>query len=159
MSGRQLTQTAIATVIVIAFGSVLLATGFPVSAEDGEIVFTNVERQSREFMGYESSIRLTADQQAIKEEALTAIPAPCCNDNSALTCCCPCNMARTIWGLSHYLIAEQGANADAVRAKVKEWIEFINPSGFSGDACYTGGCGKSFSEGGCGGMNPANLVV
>ena len=159
MSGRQLTFTALVTVVVVAFGSVLLATGLPVVGSDGEVVFSDVGRQSREFMGYESSIRLTADQEAIKREALTAIPAPCCSDNSALTCCCPCNMARTIWGLSHFLIVEQAADAAAVKAKVQEWIEFINPGGFSGDACYTGGCGKPFNKGGCGGMNPASLVL
>ena len=38
-------------------------------------------------------IELTPEQELIKKKALSKIPAPCCSDNSAYTCCCPCNMA------------------------------------------------------------------
>ena len=124
-----------------------------------EIEFHNVESQSREFMKWYTDIKLTPSQESVKKAALEPIPAPCCSDNSAYTCCCPCNISRTIWGLSQYMIANQDATASAVRTKVKEWISFIGPNGFSGSGCYTGGCPRPFSQGGCGGMSPDKLVL
>ena len=94
---------------------------------------------------------LRQDEYELTEDvrqALSRIPAPCCSDNSAYTCCCPCNMAKTWWGLSHHLIANEGYDADEVQAAVEEWIEFINPKGFSGNACYTGGCPRPFHRNG-----------
>ncbi len=123
------------------------------------IEFRDLERQSREFMRWHAEIQLTPAQEAVKKAALDPIPAPCCSDNSAYTCCCSCNISRTIWGLSQYLIARQNASAEQVRAKVREWITFINPKGFSGEACYQGGCPRPFQEGGCGGMNANDLVL
>jgi hypothetical protein len=110
-------------------------------------------------MGYEQSIRLTPAQEAIKKAALEQLPAPCCSDNSAYTCCCPCNLSRTVWGLANYLIAEQGMDADGVKKKAAEWFEFVNPKGFSGDVCYSaGGCSRAFANNGCGGMNPNQVT-
>lgn len=122
------------------------------------IEFTDVREQTRQFMAYYDSIQLTPEQEAIKKAALGAIPAPCCSDNSAYTCCCPCNMAKTWWGLAGHLIVERGYDAEQVRTKVAEWIEFIGPDGFSGDACYTRGCSRAFHENGCGGMNDREVV-
>jgi len=109
-------------------------------------------------MEWERGIQLNAQQEAIKKAALSEIPAPCCSDNSAYTCCCPCNLSRTIWGLSNYMIAKQGADATAVRAKAEEWIAYMNPNGSDGKSCYTGRCPRPFREDGCGGMNPSQLV-
>lgn len=147
-----------------AAAALLLAAGglalWAVAEGGGDAVtFTDVERQTAELIGYNDSIKLTREQEAVKRQALSALPAPCCSDNTAYTCCCPCNMALSIWGLSHYLIAEHGYDAEAVRAKVQEWIEFINPDGFSGRVCYSGGgCFRSFSKGGCGGMVKGDVV-
>ncbi len=55
------------------------------------------------------------------------------------------------------MISERQSDATAVRAKAEEWIAFINPNGYSGKACYTGGCPRPFREDGCGGMNPSRL--
>jgi hypothetical protein len=123
----------------------------------GEVIFNDIESQTAQFMAWESDIALTPAQEAVKKAALEAIPAPCCSDNTAYTCCCPCNVSRTIWGLSNHLIAKQGFTALQVREKVEEWIEFVSPDGFEGRACYTGGCPRPFAEGGCGGMNPAQV--
>lgn len=149
--------------LLLVLPSVLLIAFYVTSASqaassDGELKFTDARKQSQEFMGYYRSIRLTPAQQKIKEEGLKSLPAPCCDDNSALECCCPCNMAKTIWGLSHHLIAEHDYNAKQVREKVLEWVRFINPDGFSGDACYTGRCATPFAAGGCGGMSESRLV-
>ncbi|MEM7481060.1 MAG: hypothetical protein AAF481_07775 [Acidobacteriota bacterium] len=141
--------------IVLTLG-VLLGAGFALSPFFGDgdpIPFTDVKAQAHRFIEWESSIELTDAQELVKKEALEALPAPCCSDNTAYTCCCPCNMSLSIWGLSNRLIAEHGYNAEQVREKVKSWIATINPDGFSGRVCYTaGGCPKPFAEGGCGGM-------
>jgi hypothetical protein len=118
-----------------------------------DLRFTDVQAQTAEFLGYYKTIQLTPAQEAVKKEPLSAIPAPCCSNNAALTCCCPCNLAKSWWGLTHYLIAKKGYDATQVRAKVGEWIYFVNPSSFPGDTCPTGGCGRPFNKSGCGGMS------
>lgn len=120
--------------------------------------FHDVAAQTREFIAYDDSIQLTPEQEAIRVEALSAIPAPCCSQYSAATCCCPCNMAKAVWGLSKYLITEKAADAAQVRQAAKDWFGFINPKGFSGDACFTGGCGRAFHANGCGGMSKDHPV-
>lgn len=141
-----------------------LATGVSAIALGGcslsaEIHFSDVEAQSREFMEWERTVKLTPQQEQVKKTALEAIPAPCCSDNSAYTCCCSCNISRTVWGLSNYMIAKQDAGAEAVRAKVNEWTAFINPNGYSGTTCYTGGCARPFHKDGCGGMQADRLIT
>ena len=89
------------------------------ASEASAIEFTDVAKQTREFIDYYHSIELDAEQDAIKREALSRIPAPCCSDNSALTCCCPCNMAKSWWGLAQHLIANEGLDADAVETTVR----------------------------------------
>ena len=135
---------------------VVSVAGLP-AAKD-EIVFDDVKARTRQFMEWEKTIRLTPEQEAVKKAALTKMPAPCCNDSSAYTCCCSCNVSRTIWGLSNHLIAEQGADAETVETKVNEWITFTSPNGYSGKACYTRGCSRAFKHDGCGGMRRGNVV-
>jgi hypothetical protein len=122
------------------------------------IDFIDVKEQTKEFIAYSDSIQLTPEQELVKQEALSRIPAPCCSDNSAYTCCCPCNMAKSWWGLSKHLIVYGGYGAEEVGAAVEEWIEFINPAGFSGNACYSGGCQRPFHRNGCGGMDEDQVV-
>lgn len=124
-----------------------------------EVVFKDVAAQSRQFMEWHRTIKLTPEQEGVKKAALEALPAPCCSDNSAYTCCCQCNVSRTVWGLSQYMIAKQGAGAEEVREKVREWISFVSPKGFSGKSCYNGGCARTFSNDGCGGMSADHLVL
>lgn len=120
--------------------------------------FDDVKTQTRQFIEWEQSIKLTSAQEAIKKEALGAMPAACCSDNSAYTCCCPCNLSRSTWGLTNYMIAEQNASVGEIQTKVKEWVAFVNPDGYSGDTCYRGGCNRAFHKNGCGGMKPEQLV-
>lgn len=151
---RYLLLVALPLVVVLAVAGALAG----LAADDGALEFTDVRRQTQEFIAYDLSIELTAEQAQIKREALEALPAPCCSDNSAEVCCCPCNLSRSAWGLAKHLIVERGADAEEVRARVSEWFEFINPDGFSGDVCYTGGCGRAFGDNGCGGMNPQRVA-
>lgn len=145
----------IALVAVVVGGVLLRGDGAAVAAQ---IEFTNVREQTKEFIGYYNSIKLTPEQELVKRQALSEIKAPCCSDNSAYTCCCPCNMAKTWWGLSHHLIVDEGHGADEVQAAVEGWIDFIGPKGFSGDACYKGGCVRPFRRNGCGGMSESQIV-
>ena len=134
-------------------------SSWTLAATKGGIAFTDVERQTREFLEYERTIELTAPQQAVYREALEGLPAPCCSDNSALTCCCPCNAARAWWGLTKHLVANLGYDVAATQAKVDEWFRFINAKGWSGDTCYSsGGCAKPFHQNGCGGMSAGQLA-
>lgn len=122
------------------------------------LTFTDAREQAETYIRYYKEIELTPEQERIKAEALSALPAPCCADNSLLTCCCPCNMAKSAWGLSAYLITERGFDAEQVRRAAAQWLEFANPDGYTGDACYTGGCGRSFDQNGCGGMNENHIL-
>ena len=125
---------------------------------DKKIEFTNVREQTVEFIRYYETIQLTREQEAIKREALSPIPAACCSNNSAYTCCCVCNLSRTVWGLTAYLITEKKATVEEIQDAVAEWIELVNPAGFSGDACFKGGCMRSFEKNGCGGMQASRLI-
>lgn len=129
------------------------------AALGGTLLFNDAEKQSREFIGYYHTITLTPEQEGIKKEVLSAIPAACCSGSTAYTCCCPCNLSKTIWGLSNYVIARRGADAKQLRGVVDGWTAFINPDGYTGSSCYRGGCDGSLSGGGCGGMKEDKLVV
>ncbi|MEZ5362712.1 MAG: hypothetical protein R2748_10345 [Bryobacterales bacterium] len=125
------------------------------SCSTGEaITFHDVKSQTLQFIEWDKQIQLTPQQEAVKKAALEALPAPCCSDNSAYTCCCPCNLSRSTWGLSKWLITEKGYSALQVKDKAAQWIAYIQPNGSSGKACYTGGCSRPFAKDGCGGMNP-----
>jgi LPS sulfotransferase NodH len=135
------------TFLILAICALAGCAGDPVA-------FTDVKADTARFMAWEKEIQLTPNQEAVKRAALEALPAACCGDNSAYTCCCPCNLSRSVWGLSQYLVAKENYSATQVREKVASWIEYVNPDGFSGQACYKGGCPRPFSKDGCGGMNP-----
>lgn len=126
------------------------------------------------FIDYYETAALTSDQQAIVDEALGSLKAPCCDDNSMATCCCPCNLAKSVWGLSGNLVVERGYGVEEVREAASQWLHFIHGDYFvreemaargidpgdwgnsHGDSCYVGNCELPFTEGGCGGM--AQLV-
>jgi hypothetical protein len=150
---RLLALTALTAAVLLA-GIAFAAD----STSQDPVPFTDVKAQTARFIELHESIKLSPEQEAIKKEALTAMPAPCCSNNTAYTCCCPCNMSRSVWGLSHLLITEHGYNAEQVRTKVQEWIQFINPGGFSGDVCGTGGCDRPFAKNGCGGMRKGQVT-
>lgn len=129
------------------------------TALGGRLRFTDAAVQAREFIGYNSSIHLTAEQEAVKREVLAAMPAACCRDSSAYTCCCSCNLSKSVWGLSNYVLTTHQATAEQLREVVNAWKEFTNPAGYSGTSCYSGGCSLPFHQNGCGGMSEANLVL
>ena len=144
-------------------GCLALAAGSLLAASETETDWTagkyeGSREQTLELMGYYSSIQLTPEQEAVRKEALASMPAPCCNNFSAATCCCECNLSRSIWGLSKLLITEHKADAKQVRKAVEGWIEALNPSGYEGKTCTTGRCNLPFKDGGCGGMQEHRLM-
>ncbi len=134
--------------------------GLPLHTETvrtGAPPFTDARGQAAEFIAYDRSIALTEEQKKVMDEALSSIPAPCCAQYSMATCCCPCNLAKSTWGLSKFLIATQHASVAQVKAAASDWLHFTNSTGYSGDACFTKGCNRSFERNGCGGMNDGQI--
>jgi hypothetical protein len=129
-------------------------TAGPASA----VAFTGSPEDVRTLIGYHNTIRLSPEQERIKAEALSAMPAPCCSRYSLATCCCPCNMAKAAWGLAAWLIAEKGYDAEQVRHAETDWLKRVNPRGFTGDSCFSGGCTRPMRENGCGGMKEDAIV-
>ena len=131
---------------------VLLLSNLGAAPSKPELEFTDVKKQTEEFIGYYKSIQLTAEQENIKTEALKVMPAACCNKFSQATCCCVCNLSKSVWGLSKYLIAKKNYDAAGVRNAVQKWIDFTHPNGYAGDSCPSRRCGNAFHKDGCGGM-------
>jgi hypothetical protein len=128
------------------------------SQSGAAIAFTDARAQTKQFIGYYRSIKLTPEQERIKVEALSALAAPCCSKFTLATCCCPCNMSKAVWGMAAWLITEKGQGVEQVRQAATDWLQFINPSGFSGEACSNGGCKRPATHDGCGGMDEADLI-
>lgn len=151
--------------LVAAIAAVILASPQFAKAKDAPsgrgnpIVFDNVRAQASEFIREDDRIVLTSEQEKIKKEALSKISAPCCADYSMATCCCPCNLAKSTWGLSKLLITQHHATASQVKQAVNDWLAFVNSDGFTGNACFTGGCGRAFHKNGCGGMDAKKLIA
>jgi hypothetical protein len=158
-------SAGLAAVITVSLASWISCVSLPGQAARSEE--NAVDRPARSatpaaeaarFIEHYHAIRLTPEQERIKQDALESIPAPCCNQFSMATCCCPCNLAKSVWGLTHHLIAERRYDASAVRQAVLDWLASSNPGGYSGDACFTGGCQRPFSQNGCGGMDERHIV-
>lgn len=130
----------------------------PRSTAPGGLELDGSREETERFIHHFRSIRLTPEQERIKVAALSAIPAPCCADNPLSTCCCPCNMAKAAWGLSAWLITEKGYGVEQVREAAVDWLAAANPDGFTGNACYTGGCARAIHDNGCGGMDEGNVL-
>jgi hypothetical protein len=170
---------------VLALGGWLLAQRQPASAATPEEVRAEIVPQegdptaydlplsldnTQRFIDYYEMTSLTPEQERIMEDALLPLKAPCCDDNPMSTCCCDCNLAKSVWGLSGYLAAEKGFGAEQVQESALQWLRFIhsdyyvgqelanrgvNPDKYDlprGDSCYTGRCELPFGGAGCGGM-------
>jgi len=113
-------------------------------------------------------------------DALSALVAPCCDDNPAFKCCCEtdegqaCNLIRSAKGLAAHVILEHDFDTNAVRDSVFEWLRFARPDYYlaaelesreinpipygltTEGSCYRGLCNVAISQGGCGGMTTLN---
>jgi hypothetical protein len=136
----------------------VMPAGGPVPAAGGAMVFTGAREQTEQFIRDYETIALTPEQERIKVEALSKIPAPCCADNPLATCCCPCNLAKAAWGMAARLITEHGYGVEEVRQAAVDWLAVANPGGFTGNACYSGGCGRPIHQNGCGGMDARHVL-
>ena len=141
----------------LAFALALSTSQATAGIAPDDTKFIDAASQAQEYVGYYHSIQLTPDQEKTKAAALSTLKAPCCEKFSLASCCCPCNLAKSAWGLSHYLIARQNFTAPQVNAAIADWVRFVNKNGFTGDACFTGGCARPFHGNGCGGMNEMKI--
>lgn len=142
------------------------AYGIPLS-------FDNAQR----FIDWYNAIGLSAEEEATRDTALDALVAPCCDDYPMSSCCCVCNLARSVWGLSAYLITEKSYAVNQVQEAASQWLHFIRPDYYVASAlneeginprrfglttessCYADRCELPFYSktafrhvGGCGGM-------
>lgn len=151
----------IGTAFVAAGVAYFSLTGAPAGGRDAQTTaggpFERTRAQAQQFMDAYRTITLTDGQEALRVEALSAIPARCCSDYSAATCCCECNLSRSIWGLAKTMIIG-GAGAEEVRQAAITWTETLNPGGYAGNACFTGGCNRPLRTDGCGGMEADELI-
>lgn len=126
--------------------------------------------KTQRFIDYYNAAALTPEQEKTMRDALLPLKAPCCDDNSMATCCCPCNLAKAVWGLSGYLVAEKKYGVEQVREAALEWLRFIHSDYYviqemrnrgidpalhgllHENPCYVGECELPFKDGGCGGM-------
>ena len=132
---------------------------------------------TQQFIDWHNSIELSAEQLAIRDMALSSQVAPCCDEYPMSTCCCECNLARSVWGLSAYVITEKDYGVSQVEEAALQWLHFIRPDyyvasaleqkgmdpglwGFTTEStCFSGNCNRPFYTetssghlGGCGGM-------
>jgi len=90
------------------------------------------------------------------------------------TCCCPCNLSRSVWGLTKYLVTEHNYEGEELKKAILEWLHFtrskyylikelkrrgidlqevnMTPEPMSCFRKDVKGCELPFKEGGCGGM-------
>jgi hypothetical protein len=126
---------------------------------------------TQRFIDYYETESITPQQQEIVTNALEPLAAPCCDDNPMSTCCCPCNLAKSVWGLSRYVVAEHDYSVDQVREAALEWLHFtrgdyyiiqdmekngIDPAQYGlvhENSCYVGKCEFPVQENGCAGMS------
>lgn len=153
---------AVLALSLIAYGKGVFSRPAP-AAESGQtsvigaVKFVDARQQAAEFISYDDAIVLNPEQKQVMHEALSSIPAPCCSEYSIETCCCPCNLAKSTWGLSKSLIAKQHASAAEVKAAAVAWLQFTNPEGYSGHVCADKGCNRAFEDNGCGGMDSRHI--
>jgi hypothetical protein len=132
---------------------------------------------TQQFIDWYNSIELSTEEQAIRDMALSSQVAPCCDKYPMSTCCCECNLARSVWGLSAYLITEKDYGVNQVQEAASQWLHFIRPDYYVGkelegegidptlwgftteSSCFAGNCNRPFYTemssshlGGCGGM-------
>ena len=129
-----------------------------------------------EFVGWWYTLVPLIEADARYIDGLSALVAPCCDDNLAVKCCCEndagqaCNIIRSGKGLAAHLIQDLDYNTEQVTASVLEWFRFarsdyylalelqnrqISPLLYgltTQGSCYRWMCDTPISEGGCGGM-------
>jgi len=101
---------------VVPQGGTATTYGIPLSLEN-----------TQQFIDWHNSLELSAEEQSIRDAALDPLVAPCCDSYPMTSCCCPCNLARSVWGLSAYLITEKGYEVNQLRESADQWLHFIRP--------------------------------
>lgn len=118
----------------------------------------DISLKMSKYITYYKTIELTDSQKSLKDRALKKIKAPCCKDRTMDTCCCPCNLAKSVWGLSAYLITKENVNENQLILAVNNWIKISHQGKIAGDSCYKGHCTLPVHKDGCGGMDDKNII-
>ena len=129
-----------------------------------------------DYVGWWYTLVPHVEDDAVYVDALSALVAPCCDDNLAIRCCCEndagqaCNLIRSGKGLAAHLIKNLNYGVEQVRDSVLEWFQFARPDYYIAvemvnrkidpmaygltveGSCYRGLCNTPISQGGCGGM-------
>jgi hypothetical protein len=129
-----------------------------------------------QFVDWWYSLVPSIETDARYVDALSALVAPCCDDNLAFKCCCEndegqaCNIIRSGKGLAAHLIHDLDFETEQIQASVFEWFRFARPDYYLAvelerrgvnpipygltveGSCYRGMCDTPISQGGCGGM-------
>lgn len=71
-------------VITLLLSTIFILPGFAKNKTLPE--FKDLRFETQKYIDYFYTIKLSPSEQKILEKALRPIPAPCCSDNSALTC-------------------------------------------------------------------------
>ncbi len=142
----------------------MTAYGFPLSLNNTQL-----------FIDYHKKIDLTPEQNKVRRLALTKFKAPCCDEFTADTCCCSCNLFKSVWGLTKFLIAKKNFSATQTAESVLEWLQYVRSDYYivqelikrgispgkhnlkKEDSCFVGKCELPFVEGGCGGMRSLRM--
>jgi hypothetical protein len=125
-------------------------------------------RGTGQFVDWFHTIELNESAQALEDSALSALVAPCCNDDSAATCCCECNLTRSAWGLPTSSgmgrsMKRAFAGPPSIRSDLRaptptsqpSWKRGVDSGGFgltTYDSCHRGITEFLVTEGGCAGM-------
>jgi hypothetical protein len=150
-------RTLLAFLVLPGFLSIVAAGGSTQSG-DRQTRFADSAPQAAEFIRDSHAIVLTSPERDLRDRALRAIASPCCSKFPMATCCCSCNLAKSVWGVTNVMIQRGHPSESQIQGAVREWLAFVNPSGFDGRSCDTpGGCARAFSKGGCGGMSEGDL--
>lgn len=182
--------------VILLFASVLLMSSIAMSDESQNLLETlraelipevgmktsygiPLSRENTQvFADWFYTIQLTLEEQPLVEQVLSDIPAPCCDDNSVLQCCCRknnkiCNLTRSALGLAAWLVHTKGFTRDELKVAVEEWLRFLKPDYYLAKAleergsdpaiyglksheayesCNARQCEVSLNAGGCGSM-------
>lgn len=136
------------TILIVFVVAVLLSSKLLLLDDEDSFQFGPVETDKERFIAYSDSIELSVGQQKLRKEVFSSVPSPCCELHTADNCC-GCDTAKSILGLSNYLIVHENYDSARVREIITKWIELAR----FGTACCDGsgapGCCEKEKASGC----------
>lgn len=144
---------AVAAVAAAVLG-IRMAAGPPGGAASNASGRIEVPAEVEQVLAAAAGTHLTPEQERTKTEALSGIPAPCCNRHTLSMRCCGCTLSRAAAAYATSLVTRDGDTA-RVREAIVSWLRSLKPSGYTGTECRAKKCQRSLADGGCAGMPSA----